>query len=135
MARSIKDAEAPIRCPEVPRGHFNREASLLLLLCLVHEVGEFKASLVIHLRFLLILPQLMVCKDTILEEYLTGERTLATIDMTNDYKIQVLLFFLRRLDRLSIDLVLNFWVGRIKSLCVDKLNGDLGFLSGSHLLL
>ena len=87
MARSIKDAEAPIGCPEVPRGHFNRQASLLLLLCLVHEVGEFKASLVIQFRFLLVLPQLMVCKYAILEENLTGESTLATIDMTNDHKI------------------------------------------------
>ena len=72
VAWCIEDTEAPVLSREVPRCHLNRDATLFLLLGLVHKVGEPEPNLIVYLCQPFHLLQLVVGEDAVLQEYLAG---------------------------------------------------------------
>ena len=60
VAWGIEDTEAPVLSREVLRCHLNRDATLLLLLGLVHKVGEAEPDLIVDFRQPFHLLKLMV---------------------------------------------------------------------------
>ena len=102
MARRVEDAEVSVWCREVLRGDLDGHTTLLLLLRLVHEVSESKASLSIELCFALIGIKLVIRECAVLEQDLAAERALAAIDMADNDQVQVVLLFFRCLDHLVV---------------------------------
>ena len=131
MARRVEDAEVSVWCREVLRGDLDGHATLLLLLRLVHEVSESKASLSIELCFALIGIELVIRECAVLEQDLAAQRALAAIDMADNDQVQVVLLFFRCLDHLVVELVLNLGVGCIQLFFVNKGDLDL-WLSGAR---
>ena len=61
----------------------------------------------------------------IFKKDLTRKRTFSAINVSNNHQVQVMLFFLSRLNELTVYVVLDIRIGRIQSFFVNLLDDNI----------
>ena len=87
MAWRIQNGEVTVGRLEMSCCHLDGHSTLLLLLRLIHHVGESEAVLIVLFSFALVRSEHLARDDAVFEENLTGKRAFTAINMADNDQV------------------------------------------------